>query len=125
MVKDAVVGVAMDDAYRAMVRPAVIADLPAMVTLAEHKRIEQAHEQPVFWHKATDSAEKHASYLRILLQRDGVFAFVQEAGIELVGFVIGVRLEAPPVCDPGGPTCLIDDFTVADPALWPSVGHAL
>jgi GNAT superfamily N-acetyltransferase len=29
---------------------------------------------------------------------------------------------APPVYAPGGPTALIDDFTVADPAAWDSVG---
>jgi GNAT superfamily N-acetyltransferase len=96
-----------------------------MVALAERKRIEQAREQSVFWRKAADSAEKHASYLRNLLQRDGVFAFVHDVTGSLDGFIIGVRLDAPPVCDPGGPTCLIDDFTVADSALWQSVGRAL
>jgi GNAT superfamily N-acetyltransferase len=107
------------------IRQAVLADVPAMVTLAERKRIEQAREQPVFWRKAVDSAEKHTSYVRNLLQRDGVFSFVHDAAGTLDGFVIGVRLDAPPVCDPGGPTCLIDDFTVAPPALWQSVGRAL
>lgn len=29
---------------------------------------------------------------------------------------------APPVYDPGGLTCSIDDFAVADPDLWASVG---
>lgn len=29
---------------------------------------------------------------------------------------------APPVYDPGGPTCLIDDFAVAVPEQWPTVG---
>ena len=32
---------------------------------------------------------------------------------------------APPVYDPGGLTCDIDDFVVEDPSLWSSVGRAL
>ena len=115
----------MNDAEDGVIRLAAPADVPAMVALAERKRIEQAQEQPVFWCKAADSAAKHTSYVQNLLQRDGVFAFMHDAAGSLDGFVIGVRLEAPPVCDPGGPTCLIDDFTVADPALWQSVGRAL
>lgn len=115
----------MDGAGDGAIRPAVSTDVPAMVALAERKRIEQAREQPIFWRKAADSAEKHTSYLRNLLQRDEVFSFVHEADGAIDGFVIGVRLDAPPVSDPGGPTCLIDDFTVAGAALWQSVGRAL
>ena len=115
----------MNDIGNAAIRPASPRDVPAMVALAERKRIEQAREQPIFWRKAADSAEKHTTYLQNLLQRDGVFALVHDAAGVLDGFIIGVRLDAPPVCDPGGPTCLIDDFTVADPALWPGVGRAL
>lgn len=107
------------------VRPAGQDDVPTMVALAERQRREQAREQSVFWRKAADSADKHTRYVRNLLQRDGVFAFVHDAAGTVDGFVIGVRLEAPPVYDPGGPTCLVDDFTVADPTLWPSVGLAL
>jgi hypothetical protein len=41
------------------------------------------------------------------------------------GFVIAALVPAPPVYDPGGPTCLIDDFVVADLDLWPSMGREL
>jgi GNAT superfamily N-acetyltransferase len=107
------------------IRPAVLADVAAMIVLAERKRGEQAREQPVFWRKAADSAAKHTQYVGNLLQRDDVFAFVHETAGALDGFLIGVRLEAPPVVDPGGPTCLIDDFTVATAGRWPDVGRAL
>jgi len=30
--------------------------------------------------------------------------------------------DKPPPYDPGGLTCIVDDFTVADPALWATVG---
>ena len=106
-------------------RPATLADVPEMVALAERKRGEQAREQPVFWRKAADSAAKHTRYVGNLLQRDGVFAFVHASEGTLDGFLIGVKLDAPPVVDPGGPTCLIDDFTVATSERWPDVGRAL
>jgi GNAT superfamily N-acetyltransferase len=41
------------------------------------------------------------------------------------GFVIAFLHDVPPVYDPGGRTCTIDDFTVASPHLWPSVGRDL
>jgi GNAT superfamily N-acetyltransferase len=109
----------------AAIRPAILTDIPSLVSLIERKRIEQEREQPIFWRKAEDSAVKHAGYLHNLLQRDGIFAFVHETAGSIDGFVIGVQMTAPPVYDPGGPTCLIDDFTVADPALWSTVGRTL
>lgn len=96
-----------------------------MIVLAERKRSEQEREQPVFWRKAADSAAKHTQYVGNLLQRDGVFAFVYATAGAIDGFLIGVRMDAPPVVDPGGPTCLIDDFTIAVPERWPDVGLAL
>jgi hypothetical protein len=38
---------------------------------------------------------------------------------------MGIIREVPPVYDPGGPVCLIDDYTVAHPDLWGTVGVAL
>jgi hypothetical protein len=54
-----------------------------------------------------------------------VIALVHERDEEIDGFVIASLVPAPPVYDPGGLTCLIDDFTVAAPALWPTAGEAL
>jgi len=34
-----------------------------MVALAFRQRLEQAREQPVFWRKAADSADKHRARL--------------------------------------------------------------
>ena len=38
---------------------------------------------------------------------------------------IAAIIGAPPVYDPGGLTCMIDDFCVADPVGWATVGRAL
>lgn len=48
----------------------------------------------------------------------------EEAG-QIEGLLIALLGMAPPVYDPGGLACTIDDFTVSDPALWPTVGVAL
>ena len=41
------------------------------------------------------------------------------------GWPSGVLVPPPPVDDPGGLTCLVDDFMVESPDLWPTVGAAL
>lgn len=115
----------LDGQRNGAIRPATLADIPALVTLIERKRVEQAQEQPIFWRKAEDSATKHAGYLHSLLQRDGVFALVHDTVEEIDGLIIGVQMTAPPVYDPGGPTCLIDDFTVVTRELWSTIGQAL
>jgi hypothetical protein len=43
----------------------------------------------------------------------------------LTGFIIATLVPAPPVYDPGGLTCLIDDFVVAPAAKWPTTGPVL
>ena len=41
------------------------------------------------------------------------------------GFIIGTLEEAPPVYDPGGLTCIVDDFVVAAPSNWQGAGQEL
>jgi hypothetical protein len=38
---------------------------------------------------------------------------------------IGALTTAPPVYNPGGPVCIVDDFAVARPEEWRIVGDAL
>lgn len=40
----------------------------------------------------------------------------------MAGFAIGRLVPAPSVYDPGGVTCFVDDFAVADPTDWLTVG---
>ena len=76
-------------------------------------------------HGAADSRQRHTTYLAGLLARGQHLALVAEAAGALDGFLIAELRPAPPVCDPGGLTCLVDDFVVADEARWDDVGSAL
>ena len=107
------------------IRPATPADVAAMVALSEQKRTDYAAYQPVFWRKAAGSAAVQTPYFRELLGRDHILARVAVDGGTVVGFVIAAVMPAPAVYDPGGLTCLIDDFCVADPAMWTAAGAAL
>ena len=61
---------------------------------------------------------------RLLASAD-VIALVAEEGEALCGFLISAITIAPPVYNPGGPVCIIDDFAVAQPQDWATVGAAL
>jgi hypothetical protein len=43
----------------------------------------------------------------------------------LVGFIIGALTTAPPIYNLGGPVCIVDDFAVASPEEWRTVGPGL
>jgi hypothetical protein len=114
-------------------RAAQAEDVAQMVALSEAKRSAYAAYQPLFWRKAAGSAAVQADYFQQLLSRENILAFVapssegsreQESG-QLEGFIIAALVEAPAVYDPGGLTCLVDDFCVAGPVLWATTGQAL
>jgi GNAT superfamily N-acetyltransferase len=107
------------------VRPATKDDVPEILDLAESKREEYQRYQPSFWRKAGDSREKQAPYLVTLIESDRVIFRVHEAEGVVEGFIVASLTTAPPVYDPGGPVCLIDDFAVKDPADWAAIGRAL
>jgi len=107
------------------IRPATLDDVPSMIVLADIKRTEYERFAPTFWRKAADGAEQQAAYFTSLLQRPEVIALVYEEVDGLVGFVIATITQAPPVYDPGGPVCVIDDFTVATANDWATIGASL
>lgn len=107
------------------IRKASIADVPAMVDLSEQKRIEYESYQPVFWRKAANSREKHLPWIERLVTRDDVIALVHEQDGEVDGFIIADFVPAPPVYDVSGPTCRVDDFTVANHKGWEITGRLL
>ncbi|HEX8766739.1 MAG TPA: hypothetical protein VF714_00120, partial [Jatrophihabitans sp.] len=90
--------------------------------LSEVRRREYATYQPLFWRPSPDALAHQRPYLAGLLREHDVVARVAVTHTAVVGFAIGRLTPAPPVYDPGGPTCLIDDFTVADPDSWLTVG---
>jgi GNAT superfamily N-acetyltransferase len=96
-----------------------------MVDLSEQKRLQYQSYQPTFWRKAADSREKQLPHLERQLSSDRAIALVHEQDGAIDGFLIATLIEAPPVYDPGGLTCVIDDFVVAEARDWQSTGTAL
>jgi hypothetical protein len=108
------------------VRLAQAEDVSAMVELSEQQRqIDEERYRLKFYHKATDSREKQLPYFQRQLAEERVIALVHEQSGSIDGFIIGMLIEAPPVYDPGGLTCLVDDFVVQQPEAWPHVGASL
>lgn len=96
-----------------------------MVAMSDQKRSEAQQHQPIFWRKAADAAERQRLYFRQIVGDTNFIARICETDTVAVGFIIARVIDAPPVYDPGGKTCLIDDFCVVSPELWPSVGDGL
>src|SRR5215472_4059885 len=107
------------------IRAAAEADVTAMTGLAAVRREQYARYQPVFWRPAADAQVKHRAYLSGLVADSQVITLVSEEDGQLTGFVIASLVPAPPVYDPGGLTCHIDDFVVAAASKWPVTGPAL
>ena len=107
------------------IRFAVAADVAAMAALAEIRREDYARYQPLFWRPAAGALDKHRAYLASLIRDDKVIALVSEESGQLTGFLIATLTGTPPVYDPGGATCQIDDFVVVPAARWPSTGNRL
>jgi hypothetical protein len=107
------------------VRTAAAADVAAMAALAEMRREQYAHYQPVFWRPAADALDKHRPYLARLVDDDQVITLVSDEAGELTGFLIATLTGAPGVYDPGGQTCQIDDFIVVSPDRWLATGTRL
>lgn len=107
------------------IRTAKETDIPRMVAIAETKRVEYEGYSPIFWRKAPDSSPKQELFFQRLLTSPDVIALVAEEGDTLSGFIISAIMIAPPVYNPGGPICIVDDFAVANPQAWDSVGAEL
>jgi hypothetical protein len=107
------------------IRFAIEGDIPSMVAMAEAKRVEYEGYSPLFWRKAPDSSSKQEQYFQSLLKSTDIIALVAQRGEHLAGFIVGALATAPPVYNPGGPVCIVDDFTVVTPEEWPIVGAAL
>jgi GNAT superfamily N-acetyltransferase len=104
------------------IRAAEEQDLDALLELSELRRHEYESYQPVFWRPAANAMANQRPYFAGLLRDHEVLARVAVSSDVVVGFAIGRLTPAPPVYDPGGPTCLLDDFAVVDPASWLTVG---
>jgi hypothetical protein len=107
------------------IRPAAKADIQQMVALSEDKRSQYKEYAPTFWRKAAGASESQARFFKTLLEREQVIALIHETGDRVDGFVVATVRNAPPVYDPGTAICAIDDFCVAVPEDWATVGAQL
>jgi GNAT superfamily N-acetyltransferase len=107
------------------IREARAADVPAMVELAEQKRLELQNYQPVFWRKAANSRARHTPWIQRLVSREDVITLVHEEDGTIDGFIIADFVPAPPVYDVPGPTTRVDDFCVAQSKDWATISREL
>jgi hypothetical protein len=99
--------------------------LQQLVELAAIRREQYAAYEPEFWRPAIDAEDRQRDYFAALLDEDGTLTVVARDGSTVHGFAIARLIGAPPVYDPGGLTCAVDDFAVSDDAEWPTVGPLL
>ena len=107
------------------IRTAENCDLEEILNLANAKRLEYEIYQPVFWRVAPDAIAQHSDYLASQIADEKVITLVATSESKVVGFVIGRLVPVPPVYNPGGLTCSIDDFVVNESHLWETVGADL
>lgn len=107
------------------VRKAGTGDIAAAIELAEKSRRQFQKYQPTFWHKAARSAAATERFFSGLLTAPDTLFLVAVEGSQQQGFLVARKFEPPPVFDPGGDSWLIDDFCVAEPHLWLTIGEAL
>ena len=107
------------------VRKAESRDIRPIAELIETRRTEYQQYHPRFWREATDARGKFPPTLESLLQNESAIVLVNVQGGKVNGTIIGILQRAPAAYDPGGLTCIVDDFVVAAPTLWNSVGMAL
>jgi GNAT superfamily N-acetyltransferase len=107
------------------IRTAVPADVSAIAALASIRRDQYARYQLLFWRPAAAAPDKHRTYLGRLVASAEIITLVSEEAGQLTGFLIATLDPAPPVYDPGGLTCQIDDFVVTPATKWPTTGVRL
>lgn len=107
------------------IRMATVDDVSRMVELSDLKRTQYAQYSPVFWRKAASASEAQALFFKTQLEKKNNIALVYEESGRVEGFVIASLTTAPPVYDPGGPVCVVDDFVVSAAERWHTAGVAL
>ena len=95
-----------------------------MAALADLKRQQYRDNASPFQRPALDALAVHEAFLAKLIEWDGFIARVHEGREGVDGFVVARVGSAPP---PFGAGALfhVDDFMVAKPALWETVGAPL
>jgi len=115
----------MKDTNSLAIRPANKDDIASMVTLSDTKRKAYENANPQLWKRAVNANEVQHEWFTSLLNKPDYFIYVAEHDSKISGFIIGQNVAAPEVYNPGGMTLLVDDFCVAAPELWETVGNRL
>ena len=100
-------------------------DVPQMVSLSDLKRTQYEKYSPVFWRKASQAKEVQTPYFHELIDDEAMIMLVHERQSIVDGFIMGRIMKAPGVYDPGGVVCMIDDYMVASPDSWETIGEQL
>jgi hypothetical protein len=107
-------------------RKAAADDIKDIASISSLKRKQYERYQPQFHKEAEGAVELQTNFLRDSLPKGNVIALVHVDGEQKInGFIIGAIVDSPPVYNPGGKVCFVDDFMVSDPSLWGTVGKAL
>jgi GNAT superfamily N-acetyltransferase len=107
------------------VRAAIATDLEPVLVIAERRRRQYAGYQPKFWNPAPEAVARQRTFFKALITDSTTLFAVAVTPHQVQGFVIARVAPAPPVYNPGGATCLIDDFTVDESQSWSEVGPQL
>jgi len=99
--------------------------MPQILALIEQRRLEYQEYQPRFWRRVAKATAADRTHLDALLDDPSAILLVHDRDGVVDGVAIGKLEQAPPMYDPGGLTCIIDDFIVAAPELWTTVGVEL
>lgn len=109
-----------------VVRAAGTPDVEALLAMAAARREQYRAYQPQFWRPAEDAIARQRAFFESLLHDDAVAVLVvADEQRDIQGFVVARTVSAPPVYDPGGSTCMVDDLTVRDDEQWSGIGRAL
>jgi len=108
-----------------MIRKATKNDLEVMLDLAAARREQYAFYHPLFHRPAPGAREVQGPFFLNLLTDEAFICLVSEAADRVDGFLIAHLIPAPPVYEPGGLTCVVDDFAVDGVGNWAAAGRAL
>ncbi len=101
-------------------------DVDVVADLTRGKRLQDEHYQPIFWRVAPSARDNHRGFLAKVLANERTIAWIwEETPGAVQGFIIANIIAAPPVYEPGGPTCMVDDYWIRGGERWETIGQAL
>ncbi|MDQ6741936.1 MAG: N-acetyltransferase [Candidatus Dormibacteraeota bacterium] len=109
-----------------VIRRGAAGDVEPMLDLADAHRRQYAKFHPRFHRPAAAARDAQRPFFEKLISDNSCIVLVSESEEgRLDGFLTGQLTAPPPVYDPGGAGCIVDDFALASPEAWPIVGLGL